>query len=769
MSLVNAQVIVTGKVTDTQKEPIEFANVVLLNKGTDEIISGSVTDEKGCFTVKTDRNGDFDLQISFVGFEDYFIGITESINLKTIILTSNNVLDEITIVGRKSIVERRADKLIFNVENSPVRSGFDGVEVLKRVPRVFIDGGDNILLQNKSTTVLVNGRRLNLTGDELTDYLKGIDARNIKRIETQINSSSEMDADVQGGVINFVLKKKQTGLFAQFKAYQTQKGRHPNYYTSSNINYGTENWNVYSTLSFNKGEDSGIVESGTVFNSIDRQLHENGCFLENLKRYTFTVGTTYQPIEKHELGFELYTTYSDRINESSSEIELYENNVFLDKGSTNSPRAINTEYLNTSINYSIKMDTSGGKLSFIGDYARQDFKSAFNASTTYEKAFYDDISERSKTNASTDITSAQIDFNKSIDKIGDISSGIKITTTARENKTIGEESVNGTFQIADNRTNSYGFTENIYASYFSISQKIFDDINFKIGLRVENTVIEGINLLNNTPVSQRYLDYFPNLFISKEFRNKQFVSFSYNRKIDRPAFSNLNPYVVKINDFSYQIGNPDLKPQYTNNYDLSYSLRQHAFSVFFNQTSSLIAGIYYPEENALYYQSQNIGKSKTIGIDYSFGKNINKWWYLKLGGTLQNQNYILPNQKNHLNTVSFYMNSDWDISDTWSVYLSAYYTSPRIYSYLMVANYFASNFMIQKTFLQNKLKIRIYVDDIFNTVRDKNMGFYDDFIYDFYQKRNTQSFAIWALYTLDSKNKVRSKKNKSSNENRSRL
>ncbi len=768
-SFVNAQITVTGKVIDNTNEPIEFANVILLDKEYSNIIIGTITDKNGTFAMTTDQKGKFNLQISFVGFEDYKTNINKSIDLGTVTLKSSNELDEVVITARKNIIERKTDKLIFNVESSPVKSGFDGVEVLKRVPSIFIDGKDNILIQNKAATVLINGRKLNLSGDELANYLKSIDASNIKGIEVQTNASSEMDANVQGGVVNFILKKKRTGLFAQVKVYQTQKRRHPNFYSSGNINYGTEKWNIYSTLSFNDAEDSGDVISSTIYNNINRQLQEKGNFLDNSKRYTFTIGTTYQPSKKHELGLELYTTTKDKVSRGSSEIDIYENNVLLDKGITTTPKNRNTKYINTSINYSVKIDTLGGKLSFIGDYATQSFENAFDATTTYEQNYYYDILERSKTNASTDIMSAQVDFNKTINKIGDLSSGIKITTTNRDNKTIGEHFVNGDYQIADDRTNAYDFTENIYAAYLSVSRKIFNDINLKLGLRVENTTIEGINLLNNVAVSQNYKDYFPSIFISKEFKNKQFISFSYNRRIGRPAFNILNPYVIKINDFSYQIGNPNLKPQYINNFNVAYNLKKHSFSIFYNQTSNLTTGIYFPVDDAIYYQAQNIGKGKVIGFDYSFGKNIKKWWYLKLGSTLQNQNYILSDQNNRYNTVSFYMNNDWNISKTWSVNLSAYYTSPRIYGYLEVADYFSSNFMFQKTFLQKKLKVRIYVDDIFNTVRDKNSGLYDDFTYNFYQKRNTQSFTLYALFTIDTNDKVRKKKNKTSNNVKNRL
>ncbi len=765
----HSQYKVTGVVRDSLNF-IPFANVVVRQENSNNI-KGTITDEQGYFSLDL-VSGKYILTVSYIGYENYDmkIEVIKNEDLGIIVLKEDlQILNEIVITGKKSIIERKANKLIFNVGSSPVKSGFDGVEVLKRVPSIFIDGNDNILVQNKSATVLINGRKLNLSGDELANYIKNIDANNIEKIEVQTNASSEMDASVQGGVINIILKENRKGLFTQVKAYQTQKGKHPNFYTSGNINYGTEKWNIYSTISLNSAEDSGIVKSSTIYNNINRQLIENGSFLENSKRYTFTVGTTYQPSKNHELGFEIYTTTNNKTNKANSDINIYLDNTYFDKGKTNTPHNRDVRYINTSINYSIKLDTLGGKINFMSDYATQNFNSGFDATTRYEQGYYDDISERSRTDASTNIISTQLDIIKTIDKIGEFSSGVKFISTNRNNRTIGENLVNGNYIIEDSRTNSYDFTENILASYFTVSRKIIDDINMKIGLRVENTKINGVNILTNTPVSQNYLDFFPSLYLSKEFKNKQSVSLNYNRRINRPNFSVLNPYVIKINDFSYQIGNPNLKPEYINNFELAYNIKRHSFSLFYNHTSNLITGMYFPINDAIYYQSQNVGKGKILGFDYSFGKNIKKWWYLKLGTTLQNQNYYLSNQSYHSNTASFNVSNDLNISDTWSVYISAYYSAPRIYSNLEVADYFSSNFMIQKSFLQKKLKVRIYVDDIFNTVRDKNIGFYNDFVFNFYQKRNTQSFTLYAIYTIDTNSKTRKKKNKSSNDNKNRL
>ncbi len=179
--------------------------------------------------------------------------------------------------------------------------------------------------------------------------------------------------------------------------------------------------------------------------------------------------------------------------------------------------------------------------------------------------------------------------------------------------------------------------------------------------------------------------------------------------------------------------------------------------------------MYFPENDAIYHQSQNVGKSKIFGFYYSYGNNIKKWWYINFGTTFENQNYFLSETDFHSNKLSININNDWEISDTWSVNLSAYYSSPYVYGYIEIENYFSSNFMLQKSFFNKKLKVRFYIDDIFNSRRDKNKGIYDDFTFDFYQKRKTQTFTLYAVYTINSNSKARKKKNKSSNTEKNRL
>ena len=266
-SVANAQITVTGKVVDNTNNPIEFANVVLLNKENNEIIIGTITDENGKFTIATDKKGEFNLQISFVGFKNYTKSIKSTIDIGNIILNSNTELSEVVITVRKKIIEKKEDKIIFNIQNTPLNKGNDGIEVLQNAPIIWVNNSDQVLIRQKPATVLVNGRKINLTGSELSNYIKNLDSENIQSIEIQTNASANMDGNITGGVVNIILKKKILGLNGSIKTYYSHYNAELfDLYNGISLNYGSEKWNAYLLYNFTKNKGNGYFNSEIIIN-----------------------------------------------------------------------------------------------------------------------------------------------------------------------------------------------------------------------------------------------------------------------------------------------------------------------------------------------------------------------------------------------------------------------------------------------------------------------------------------------------------------------
>lgn len=767
-SFINAQITVTGKVTDTTNEPIEFVNVVFLNIENNEIIKGTITDEKGNFTIKTDRKGEFNLQISFVGFENYIKSISSSINLENIILNSINELDEVVIAARKKIIEKKEDKIIFNVQNTTLNNGNDGIEVLKNAPIIWVNNANQVLIRQEPATVLVNGRKINLTGTDLSNYIKNIDSENIQRIEIQTNTSANIDGNVTGGIVNIILKKKPLGLNANVKSYYTHYNKELfDIYNGTSLNYGSEKWNAYLLYNFTKNKGNGSFNSEFIIKeNLQSQLTE-GSFNNKKDNHNYRLGFVSELSKNQEFGLEFYGTNSNNTFNSNNNIIIKEN-APIAKGA-NALKEYSKKYIyNTILNYNYKIDTLNGNIKITADYLKHNFNNIADNNSVYEFGNFIDNTERNTTNSKTNIFSIQADLFKQFFKKFKTDVGTKYITTKRYNGLLSETLTNNTY-ISNDRTSEFDYIENILAGYISVGYNLNEKNYFKIGLRIENTDFTSIDKMNGDRNTHNYNSWFPSLYYSRELSNKNSISLSYSRRLRRPSFNTLNNRVNKINDFSFDIGNPNLNPEFINKYEISLNKKNNFFSIYLNNITDAINGVWRIENDIAIHQNLNYGTNKQYGFEYSLTSNLTKWWEVTGTGELFHKNFKNFNFNLNRTTTFFNLQNNIKINKNTSFTISGNYMSPFLSANYINAENFTANLTLKKSFLNNKLNVRFYYYDIFNSQRDRNNAEFIDSNFSFFQKRNTRSFTIWLQYSLITKNKSRNSRNNSNNDTKDRL
>ncbi|PKP11210.1 MAG: hypothetical protein CVU08_12625 [Bacteroidetes bacterium HGW-Bacteroidetes-3] len=767
-SFLNAQFIVTGKVTDTTNEPIEFVNVVFLNIENNEIIKGTITDEKGNFTIKSDRKGEFNLQISFVGFENYIKSINSSINLENIILNSINELDEVVIAARKKIIEKKEDKIIFNVQNTTLNNGNDGIEVLKNAPIIWVNNANQVLIRQEPATVLVNGRKINLTGTDLSNYIKNIDSENIQTIEIQTNTSANIDGNVTGGIVNIILKKKPLGLNANVKSYYTLYNKELfDLYNGASLNYGSEKWNAYLLYNFTKNKGNGNFNSEFIIKeNLQSQLTE-GYFNNQKDNHNYRLGFVSELSKNQEFGLEFYGTNSNNTFNSNNNIIIKENDPIA-KGD-NSLKEFSKKYIyNTILNYNYKIDTLNGNIKIIVDYLRHNFNNIADNNSVYEFGNFIDNTEKNTTNSKTDIYSIQADLFKQFFKKFKTDVGTKYITTKRYNGLLSETLTNNTY-ISNDRTSEFDYKENILAGYISVGYNLDEKNYFKIGLRIENTDFTSLDKINGDRNTHNYNSWFPSLYYSRELSNKNSISFSYSRRLRRPSFNTLNNRVNKINDFRFDIGNPNLNPEFINKYEISLNKKNNFFSIYLNNITDAINGVWRIENDIAIHQNLNYGTNKQYGFEYSLKSNLTKWWEVTGIGELFHKNFKNFNFNLNKTTTFFNLQNSIKINKNTSLTISGNYMSPFLSANYINAENYTANLTLKKSFLNNKLNVRFYYDDIFNSQRDRNNAEFTDSNFSFFQKRNTRSFTIWLQYSFITKNKSRNSRNNSNNDTKGRL
>ncbi|MEO1628373.1 MAG: TonB-dependent receptor, partial [Bacteroidota bacterium] len=642
----SAQGTITGRVQDEDSQPIAYANVALLTLGNEELVQGSITDEVGAFQLAGVAKGQYLLLTSFVGYADQRDTIDvqqQVISLGIIVLRpSSETLSEVVVRANRPIVERKGDKLIFNVQSSPLKLGYDGMEVLQHTPNIWLDGGGAILMRNEAATVMINGRMTNLSGEQLASYLRALRSEDIKSIEVQTSISANVNAESSGGIINITLNKKPIGISGNLKSYAMYRGEdYYRLYGGGDFNYGLEKWNVYGAYNYTLDFSSSAMDSDITYNNSSNILSTNRFSLDTLQRHNYKLGFVIEPHKKHIIGAEVFGSFAGHQRDNDSDVRMRNEGNLLDRGTTLFKDNTDRQLFNATTNYSWQLDTLGSSLKVFVDYAQQDYDRNNDAISFYQIGLYEDNTERNQTDSKTEIFSLQSDLTKQFGSSLKWESGIKYTYTDRTNALRSELFSDNVWKNIEDRTTAFVYQEQILAAYSSVGFS-FREKNFvKLGLRVENTDLERIDLIESIPpVLQNYTDWFPSLYYSRDLHTKHSLFVSYSRRMRRPSFNLLNNNIRKINDFRFELGNPDLQPEYVNKWEVGYNGSKQSIIAYYNRTNEVINGIYFLEGDVAFYKKFNAGAQVQFGLDYNRFGNLYKWWYLKISGGLYHRKFI---------------------------------------------------------------------------------------------------------------------------------
>ena len=761
-----------GEVVDSDGQSIEFASVFIQNSQDPNIQNGIITEADGRFKLKVPKTGSYKISISFIGFQNYedSLQINQSLNLGQVVLqTAVNELGEVLVTAEKKIMERKEGKLIFNVQNSPLKSGYDGMELLQRTPYLLVDDNGGIVMKNETVTVMINGKISNLSGDALANYLRNITSDQIKSIQVQTHLSANTDAESSGGVVNIILKKKKIGLDGTLRGDHTFRGDGDfTNYNSLVFNYGASKWNVYGTYNFRKQTTLSRNTGGAEYFVSKNLLEEDGTWANDRNRHNYQLGFTTDLSDNQVFGIEGFGTNAGNILTVRNGMVFSNQGDVLDKGQTNLDGIVDSDLYSLTANYAITIDTFNSSIKLFADYATQGLTNKNNVNSFYELAFFQDNLERNTTQNRTDIYAFQADLEKYLKHKIKLSLGTKYTATVRENRLLVESNVNDIW-TETSRTSSFDYNENVWAAYLSANKKIGTHF-FEAGLRLENTDLKRTDYTQDTIIQQNYTDLFPNLYYSKDLKNNNLFSFSYSRRLRRPSFQFLNNYVIKINDFRYELGNPDLRPEYVNNFELGFSQKKQSVEVYYQKTNEAINGIYYLEGEVSFYQKFNAGSQTQVGVSYNRFGNLLPWWYIKASTGVYNRKFTDEDGTDSFKRTTGYVDvtNNFKLGPTTNLELSGWYRSKLEDAYYIAFPAYRMDIMIQQTFLNKRLMARIYLLDIFDSILYENERPFDTFTSRRIHDPQSQRLSLWLVYNFSGSG-GKNRKNRSKNEARRRL
>ncbi len=777
ISIVNAQITVTGTVTDNTNTPIEFANVVLLNKENNDLVSGTITDEKGKFTIKTDKKGEFNLQISFIGFINFVKNVNSSIDLGSIILKSNNELDEVIINAKKPIIKREVDRLVFDVGSSTHTLGGELTDALRITPGVSIIN-DNVSIFGKSDVkLMLNGRITTIPSGGLMNFLSSIPADDIKTIEVITNPPARFEAEGNYGLINIIYKKRENFWSSRINSRYIQT-TYPSYAGGGNLSYNKNKFSLFFDVNGKVGSEAVIEKSDINYST---QFWEGNTDRKDKKDYLSSrLSLQYDISEKINVGFQYMGGFENPDIEDNNLVRIFNQSSTIDSLIVSNGNNNRSNY-NHSLNlYSeVKLDTLGRNLSITLDYFNyvEEQDRDFETKSLLENGNLANIFSSSNNTSKQDINnySAKIDISHPINKLK-LSYGGKISFIKNNNSISFFDLSSGLPVIDLNQSDDFDCNENTQAWYVSASQKLNNKWSLKFGLRFENSNTIGFSKTLNQTNKTNYNKIFPTAYVAFNPNKKNSYSLSYGKRIKRPKFWEINPFRWYVNNFTFAEGNPFLQPSFTDNYEFNHIYRSNFTTIAFLSITNNGFGqvpIVNDNTNILTLTRQNFYKNCSYGLGFVYKLSKVSWLssffhtQLYYSETKFNNNIddsLIGSEQNGVAyTFTNYNSIVFNKNKTLLGELNFWYKSSQKKGLYLKEDYYSIDIGLRSFFLNKNLQASFNVYDILRTSNPNLITFYKNGITRVANVYNdNRYFKISLSYKFGNK-KIRSRKRRVGN------
>jgi outer membrane receptor protein involved in Fe transport len=625
-------------------EVISYATAALYKAGTETNIAGGVADDEGRFFIAGFEPGSYDLKISFMGFETKVVkdiqvtSPTGDINLGTIELNDEGVaLAEVTVQGQRELIEERVDRTIYKAENDKTTAGGDGTDVLRRVPMLSVDLDGNVSMRGSSNiTVLIDGRPSAIAASSISDALKQIPAEEIKAVEVITSPSAKYDAEGTSGVINIITKKNNLqGMSANIRTGIGIRGSDLGINASARkgkfgFTVGGHGRAGYNTLgSFENKQVVSKLDgtTSTVLQSADTK--SNSLF----GRYNF--GVDYE-VDKYNFltGAVNFGIRNRSSNQENFLTQNFVGNDLIRTALRETDSKDNSNSIDVSLNYTKTFEKKGKEVSVLTLYSRNNGENSF-INTLFEEDLSTIDSRLKNDNPSkNEEFTVQLDFVEPLGKDGKsiLEYGAKsILRKANSDFSYFQaDGANGEYIENQNPSfnNVFSYDQNVTAGYLSYTATLLKNYTIKPGIRYEYTTINA-DFKTETSVADipSYGTFVPSLNLSRKLTNGNLIKASYNRRISRPSLRFLNPNINATNPLQISQGNPELSPEFTDNYELGYSTffksTMVSFSGFFRNTTGSIQSVRTVQDDGIIYTSfDNIGHENAYGTNIFTNINI---------------------------------------------------------------------------------------------------------------------------------------------------
>lgn len=714
----------SGCVQDENRQPVEVANVLLKQAKDSAYITGMLTDTQGCFSFDQPL-GEYLLHITLIGSEDLYVPVVLRGNKNVGELTlksSSALLDEVTVTAARPVIKRLVDRVVFDAHNTIASAGGSALDLLREVPGLQVGQNSIGIIGKGGIRVYINDRETKLSGDELIDYLRSYDASQILKVEVITTPPSKYDAAGNAGIINIRLKSRPKDYVGGTASASYSAGEKDNY------GYGGV------SLNLSKGRVSSFLNGGTTQGNYETREKNYRYFPQNTWNsradYTNYMNSFYLQggvdvsLERDwTVGMQaIYNHSAPKPGNALSWTEVYDaSTAVLDSLLySNSDKDTGSDRLNLNFHTDKVWDDKGKKMTWDVDYLRdnRDENMGF-----LSKTLLPDGTEIPGTNfdynylqhRKVDVVSSALDFILPFEKYK-ITAGAKVSFTNTRNG-INYDTSDPTLVQDD----YFRYKEQIYALYADYSREYSERFSMQLGLRMEHTRTTGISEAKDTEDKHDYTRLFPTVYLLYSPTDGHALNFSFSNRISRPSQNMVNPFPFYQNKYTYACGREDLKPSYTYNAELGYTLKNNFnVSAYYSYSDDVFFQVVDldAETNVTSFLWENFMQTHAFGLNNSYTFRT-KWLqaYAQHGvsyrRTTSSAATTSPEEKGWAYDASLRNTFFFNEKKTLLATLSGSYSSRQYQGiYLMSPTYSVSAGMLYRL-LDNKLNLSLNVNNLF--------------------------------------------------------
>lgn len=732
----DAQSKIQGLVTDSQNAGIANANVLLLRSRDSLLTKGMVTSKSGAFAFENIAKGKYLITATFTGHDQVYSSPVEVmdkqgvINVGTLHLKAASLLlKDVTVTVKKPLFEQKVDRMVVNVANSITSAGSTALEVLERSPGIVVDRQNSVLSMNgkDGVVVMINGKINRMPISAVVQMLAAMTADNIEKIELITTPPANYDAEGNAGYINIVLKENTqygtNGSYSLSGGYNKRETSE----ASINFNHRKGKVNLYGDYSISR------LHSKQIFTFYHKVLYEgnvNETTSDALRDYVRLfnngrLGLDYQVAKKTVIGA-LFSSYDNRFSLNSHNPGTVHSNQILDTIFKLNNKEVN-DWFNYSANVNVQHNFSESeKLTFNLDYIHYKDNNPISYENQYyngNNAFLYDQQLTSAKKTPINIWVAAVDYAKKLSKKVDMEAGVK-STLSKFNNDVEIDRLSGTAWVKDGSLSAiYDLKEKVYAAYTSFNISVDEKTSVKAGLRYEHTTSNLNSETQKNIVDRRYGNFFPSLFFSRTINDNNAFNLSYSRRITRPTFNDMAPFVIFMDPYTFFSGNPALQPSITDVGSVSYTYKKKMLSLSYSYDANPITNFapkIDPATNIATLAAENQKNQQTFSANLSIPVELNKWWnmqfnasgnFQQLNGYYKGDNIELKKDNLSLNTTQ-----SFKLPKQYSIELNGFYQTGALFGIYKVNSFGALNIGVQKKLKNEKSNFRFNANNVLNSL-----------------------------------------------------